>query len=162
MTDGLSLNLQLLQNLTEMSLSGNTSQNNKPAVYAKEGEPRYNEEMDYDGDGVVTMEEYQQYCEENNINTDEQIQSVQNMADSAIQKQTADFVQNNDISYDEYIKFCEENQNVRSNFSAAGVEAKTVANASGTGIVIHNIGRALNSYNTSGINMPQAYIERNA
>ena len=86
MANGLSLNLQLLQNLSDMSLSNNngTAQNNKPAVYAKEGEPRYNEDMDLDGDGVVTMEEYQQYCEENNISTDEQIQNVQSMGDSMV------------------------------------------------------------------------------
>ncbi len=160
MANGLSLNLQLLQNLSDMSLSNNngTAQNNKPAVYAKEGEPRYNEDMDLDGDGVVTMEEYQQYCEENNISTDEQIQNVQSMGDSMVQKQASEREQSN-ISYDDYIQYCEANQNVRSSFSAS-VEAVSVSATNDSGLVIRNIGRALSSY--SGISFPEAIIERNA
>ena len=80
MADGLSLNLQLLQNISDMTggtAAGAGSANNKPAVYAKEGDPNYDEKMDADGDGVVTMEEYQEYCKENGISTDEQAAEMQ-------------------------------------------------------------------------------------
>ena len=152
MTNGLSLNLQLLQNITDTSTK--SVSNNKPAVYAKEGEPRYNEEMDLDKDGVVTMEEYRQYCEENNIGTDAQIQNVQSMGDSVIQKRTENSADN--MSYDEYMQYCEENQNIRSNFSSPAVDAEIDE----TGIVVRNFGKALNSYSVNNINLPSMKIER--
>ena len=36
-------------------------------VFAKKGEDNYNEAMDFNGDGVVTYDEYMQYCEENAV-----------------------------------------------------------------------------------------------
>ena len=36
-------------------------------VFAKKGEDNYNEVMDFNGDGVVTYDEYMQYCEENAV-----------------------------------------------------------------------------------------------
>ena len=67
MTANLSLNLQLIQSASGMTSNNSIvpQQNSKPTVYAKEGDPNYNEEMDLDKDGIVTMEEYQKYCEEN-------------------------------------------------------------------------------------------------
>ena len=157
MANSLSLNMQLLQNLSDLSLNNNSSaQNSKPAVYAKEGEARYNEDMDYDVDGVVTMDEYQQYCEENNISTDEQIQNVQSMGDSVIQRRT-ESNSDTEMSYDDYIRYCEANQNVRSNFSsAAAVEAEV----NDAGIVVRNFGRALSSYASSGLNFSEISIVR--
>ena len=108
MADGLSLNLQLLQNISDMTggtAAGAGSANNKPAVYAKEGDPNYDEKMDADGDGVVTMEEYQEYCKENGISTDEQAAEMQSRGDAMIKKQAEEAP----IAYDDYIKYCEEN-----------------------------------------------------
>ena len=34
-------------------------------VFAKKGENNYNEAMDFNGDGVVTYDEYMKYCEDN-------------------------------------------------------------------------------------------------
>ena len=65
MADGLSLNLQLLQNISDMTggtAAGAGSANNKPAVYAKEGDPNYDEKMDADGDGVVTTSRGSSNC----------------------------------------------------------------------------------------------------
>ena len=39
----------------------------KEKVFAKKGEENYNEVMDYNGDGVVTYDEYMTYCEENAV-----------------------------------------------------------------------------------------------
>ena len=36
-------------------------------VFAKKGEDNYNEAMDFNGDGVVTYDEYMRYCEENAV-----------------------------------------------------------------------------------------------
>lgn len=36
-------------------------------VFATKGEDSYNEVMDYNGDGVVTYDEYMRYCEENAV-----------------------------------------------------------------------------------------------
>ena len=108
MADGLSLNLQLLQNISDMTggtAAGAGSANSKPAVYAKEGDPNYDEKMDADGDGVVTMEEYQEYCKENGISTDEQAAEMQSRGDAMIKKQAEEAP----IAYDDYIKYCEEN-----------------------------------------------------
>ena len=36
-------------------------------VFAKKGEDNYNEAMDFNGDGIVTYDEYMQYCDENAV-----------------------------------------------------------------------------------------------
>ena len=36
-------------------------------VFATKGEDNYNEAMDFNGDGVVTYDEYMKYCEENAV-----------------------------------------------------------------------------------------------
>ena len=145
MADGLSLNLQLLQNISDMTggtAAGAGSANNKPAVYAKEGDPNYDEKMDADGDGVVTMEEYQEYCKENGISTDEQAAEMQSRGDAMIKKQAEEAP----IAYDDYIKYCEEN--------GAGV--------TDAGLVRRNVGKALSSYSGNQRKRPEAKIERNA
>ena len=42
-------------------------QEKEEKVFAKKGQDNYNEAMDYNGDGVVTYDEYMQYCEENAV-----------------------------------------------------------------------------------------------
>ena len=36
-------------------------------IFAQKGEVNYNEEMDYNHDGVVTYDEYLRYCSENAV-----------------------------------------------------------------------------------------------
>ena len=36
-------------------------------IFATKGEDNYNEAMDFNGDGIVTYDEYMQYCEENAV-----------------------------------------------------------------------------------------------
>ena len=36
-------------------------------IFSKKGQDNYNEAMDFDGDGVVTYDEYMKYCEENAV-----------------------------------------------------------------------------------------------
>ena len=36
-------------------------------IFAKKGEDNYNKAMDFNGDGIVTYDEYMRYCEENAV-----------------------------------------------------------------------------------------------
>lgn len=51
--------------------------NNNSGFYAKKGEPMYMKEMDADEDGVVSFEEFKDYCEENGISPKEMAKMVQ-------------------------------------------------------------------------------------
>lgn len=42
-------------------------EDDKEKIFATKGEDNYNEAMDFNGDGVVTYDEYMQYCEENAV-----------------------------------------------------------------------------------------------
>ena len=67
---------QLRMNMLDMQLY-QTVKTNRPTidkiieeeekVFAKKGEDNYNEAMDFNGDGVVTYDEYMRYCEENAV-----------------------------------------------------------------------------------------------
>ena len=110
--------------------------------------------MDADGDGVVTMEEYQEYCKENGISTDEQAAEMQSRGDAMIKKQAEE----TPIAYDDYIKYCEEN-GAGTVQNSGKVESSGVNDA---GLVIRNVGKALSSYSGNQIKLPEAKIERNA
>lgn len=45
----------------------NIMQEEQEKVFAKKGEDNYNEAMDFNGDGVVTYDEYMKYCEDNAV-----------------------------------------------------------------------------------------------
>jgi hypothetical protein len=66
-----------------VSASNNNSKTNgsNNSYYAKKGEPMYMKEMDADDDGVVTFDEFKDYCKEKGISTKEMTKMVQ-MADS--------------------------------------------------------------------------------
>ena len=70
---------QLRMNMLDMQ-TFQTTKSNRPTVddliqeldkeekiFAKQGEDNYNEAMDFNGDGVVTYDEYMRYCEENAV-----------------------------------------------------------------------------------------------
>ena len=147
MTGGIELNLQLLQSMVGSSAQNGTSQKAEPLVYAKEGDPLYNEEMDADKDGVITMEEYEEYRKENSGGTEEAVQKAQGMADSMIKKDL--------MEYDEYKKYAESTPVVD---TSAKVEVRNTQEA---GLVMRNVGKALTNYSHSQIKMPEAKIERN-
>ena len=42
-------------------------EDDKEKIFAAKGEDNYNEAMDFNGDGVVTYDEYMRYCEENAV-----------------------------------------------------------------------------------------------
>lgn len=49
------------------SAAGNVNMNN--SYYAKKGEPMYQEDMDSDGDGIVTFDDFREYCKVNDISS---------------------------------------------------------------------------------------------
>ena len=63
-------------NLKTSGVSVNTNNTNS-AYYAKKGEPMYMKEMDADDDGVVSFDEFRDYCKENNISTKQMVNMVQ-------------------------------------------------------------------------------------
>ena len=46
-----------------------TDKNANNSYYAKEGEPMYQEDMDSDKDGIVSFDEFKEYCQSNNISS---------------------------------------------------------------------------------------------
>ena len=45
----------------------NIIEEDKEKIFAKKGQDNYNEAMDFDGDGIVTYDEYMKYCEDNAV-----------------------------------------------------------------------------------------------
>ena len=59
--------------------------------FAKDGDFKYDKAMDYDGDGIVTYDEYMRYCEENAVSEsfkNPSHTSVQAVVDSVAQNQS--------------------------------------------------------------------------
>ena len=42
-------------------------QQKEEKIFAKKGEDNYNKAMDFNGDGIVTYDEYMRYCDENAV-----------------------------------------------------------------------------------------------
>ena len=72
--------------------------NNNSAYYAKKGEPMYMKEMDADEDGIISFDEFKDYCQANDISPREMKKMVQiansyrtmqaqNKAEKSIEKQ---------------------------------------------------------------------------
>ncbi len=63
------LNYQLNTERAESSEQISKIESEAQAVYAKEGDDKYKEELDYNGDGKITYDEYMKYCEEQEKNS---------------------------------------------------------------------------------------------
>jgi len=76
-----SFNLQnsFFNKVSGTSYGKNTS--GKEAYYAKKGEPMYMKEMDSDEDGIVSFDEFKEYCQANGISSREMVKMVE-MANS--------------------------------------------------------------------------------
>lgn len=72
---GVNSSLGLQTNLLNKTANNNLNKkvNNNTAYYAKKGEPMYMKEMDADDDGVVSFDEFKEYCQANGISTDEMV-----------------------------------------------------------------------------------------
>ena len=64
------IDIQSLLNGVGQTKNANSNNiTNQTANYAEKGEPMYMEDMDSDKDGVVTLDEFRNYCKEKNINS---------------------------------------------------------------------------------------------
>ena len=148
---------------------------NQTADYAKKGEPMYMAEMDADGDGTITLDEYREYCKSKGVNTREMINMSKLAASYRTMKaenETIDYISklipnvhpnvkqadsssanqkqngihfntenNNNISYKEYMSYCEQNA------SPLELKSYTKAEESDDGnLRITNTGKAIHSY----------------
>lgn len=179
-----SLDLKLIQGLTSFN---NTSVNSKndQVVYAKKGEPMYQKEMDANEDGVITLEEFRDYCKEHDIsvkqqqqmlrdrlnyqlNTEraessEQISKIESEGQAVYAKEGDDKYKeeidsNNDgkITYDEYMKYCEEQEKAQDTQQPEKAELSTDEEK----VVVKNEGKAINQYTKT--ETPEAKIEEEA
>ncbi len=75
-----SLDIQSLLINGVNGLNRNDNENNKTnqtAEYAKKGEPMYMADMDTDGDGTVTLDEFREYCKSKGMSTKSMVQMSQ-------------------------------------------------------------------------------------
>lgn len=74
LSTGLTNNLSLSR--SNLSISTKDSS----VYYAKKGEPIYMKEMDADEDGVITFDEFKDYCQANGISSKEMVRMLQTRA----------------------------------------------------------------------------------
>ncbi len=67
-TNNLKFNLSSFMTKT---LGQNFGNNNSGTYYSKKGDPFYQKGMDADDDGVVSFDEFRNYCKDNNISTND-------------------------------------------------------------------------------------------
>ena len=63
------VNLQLFQSAkaNKPNIENIIEEQKEEKIYTQKGEKNYNKAMDYNGDGIVTYDEYMKYCEENAV-----------------------------------------------------------------------------------------------
>lgn len=179
-----SLDLKLIQGLTSFN---NTSINNKndQVVYAKKGDPMYQKEMDADDDGVITLEEFRDYCKEHDIsvkqqqqmlrdrlnyqlNTEraessEQISKIESEAQAVYAKEgddkykeELDYNGDGKITYDEYMKYCEEQEKTQ----VQPEKAELTTNEEK--VIVKNEGKAINKYAQTEAEETESKVEKEA
>ena len=64
------INSLMMNSVNNLNSKGNGyDPSNQTANYAKKGEPMYMADMDSDSDGVVSLDEFREYCKSKNIST---------------------------------------------------------------------------------------------
>ena len=162
----------------------NNSNNN--SYYAKKGEPMYRADMDSDNDGIVSFDDFREYCKSNNISAKDMSDMIemrmayrlsQNTEKSAPTKSSKDFTTGNldliyakdgdgnydvnidtnkdsQISYIEYLRYCEENAKME----AKNSDTKVVDDNKNKFMTV-SFGHASNAYNRLTTNIPEGKIE---
>lgn len=180
------LDLKLIQGLTSFSNTNVGNQNNN-VVYAKKGDPMYQKEMDANEDGVITLEEFRDYCKEHDISvkqqqqmlrdrlnyqlnneraeSSEQISKIESESEAIYAKEGDDKYKeeidsNNDgkITYDEYLKYCEEQEKAQETTQPEKAELSTDEER----IVVKNEGKAINQYTKTETEEPESKVEKEA
>lgn len=170
-TGGMELNLQLIKNMSNASVGSKNNSTNTGAVYAREGEPMYQKDMDADEDGVITFQEFNDYCDENDISYAERKQMLQNRLEFQLNSDRArvsaeikeikpegdavyakegdknydkEIDENSDgkITYDEYMRYCEENEKAKEKQQPEKAETEEQEKQ----FTVKNDGKAINTY----------------
>lgn len=184
-----SLDLSLIQSMNSSTSKFNNTGvgKNEGVVYARKGEPMYQKDMDADEDGVITFQEFNDYCDENDISYGERQQMLQNRlefqlhadrAESSEQirqikpegeaiyakegddKYSEEIDANSDgkITYDEYMKYCEEQEKAQDTQQPEKAELSTDEEK----IVVKNEGKAINQYAKTETEKPESKVEKEA
>ena len=110
------LDMQALQGAkTNRPTVENIIEEKQEKVFAKKGQDNYNKAMDFNGDGIVT--------------------------------------------YDEYMKYCEDNAVSQCNSNPSYTFVSTIQNTDGQGVRPVHIGRALDTYSHFGEEVFKPYVE---
>ena len=182
-------NLQFSLNSFMTSMLGSNFRNksNSNNYYAKKGEPLYQKEMDSDEDGVVSFDEFRNYCKENGITAKEMskmmemrlaYQMTTDKENKKEETQKAVFGEldliyakdgddkfdesmdtNNDskISYREYLRYCEQNAKPEEKIS----DTKIRENNKNKFMTV-SYGKISNAYNKVEFEAPEGKIENRA
>lgn len=184
------LDLQLIQSASNMTNGFNNAKvgKNDAVVYAREGEPMYQKEMDADEDGVITFQEFNDYCDENDISygqrsemlqnrlqfqlhTDrarvsEEIKQIKPESDSVYAKEGDDEYSeeidencDGEITYDEYLKYCEEQEKLKDEPQPEKAKLETNEEEQ---VVVKNEGKAINKYAKTQGEEPESKVEKEA
>lgn len=168
------LDLKLIQGASNVTsgFNNNVTGKSDTVVYARKGEPMYQKAMDADEDGVITLEEFRDYCKEHDIsvkqqqqmlrdrlnyqlNTErtkssEEIRKIESDAETVYAKEgdenyKKEIDSNNDgkITYEEYMKYCQEQEKSQ---EPPQPEKATLEKAEDETVVIKNEGKAINTY----------------
>ena len=194
---GINLNTGVNNNFNIGTNNALQNKQNNNLYYAKKGEPMYQKDMDEDEDGIVTFEEFNDYCDANGIGAKErqlmlqmrlsyhmtqemakkskeiekikpkeeesetaQKESAENEDEEAVYARIGDtkyenvMDSDNDgvITYDEYMKYCEENNETpkdKDKSAKAELEKTEDPETKEKRIVVKNYGKAIQSYSNS-------------
>lgn len=143
--------------------------NTKGAVYAEKGQPMYQKDMDKDEDGIITLQEFNDYCDENDISYAERQQMLDNRLQYQLRTEHAKVSQeirkiqpetekvyaeegdeqydeemdsdsDGKVTYEEYMKYCEEQEETPKESSNAKMENEEDE------VVIKNSAKAVSTY----------------
>lgn len=183
------LDLKLIQSVSNITTTYNNTGagKNDTVVYAKKGEPMYQKEMDANEDGVITLEEFRDYCKEHDISVKQQQQMLRDRLNYQLQTEraqsseqirqieteTEDFYakegdekykeeidENGDgkITYEEYLKYCEAQEKLQESIRAEKAQLETKDEQ----VIIKNEGKAINQYAKTDSDEPESKIEKEA
>ena len=190
-------NLQLGSQMMNAAFNPTSSFNknvNTGAIYAEKGEPTYQKDMDADEDGIITFQEFNDYCEENDVSYAERKQMLENRLTLQLHKENAkasakvreikpqaeavyakegernydeaiDANKDGKITYEEYLKYCEENKESTKDEKSSGsasVEKTQDPETNEEKFVVRDSRKAMNSYANTDSKEPDVKIESEA
>lgn len=181
------LDLKLIQSATNTASGFNNTgvEKNETVIYAKKGEPMYQKEMDADEDGVITLEEFRDYCKEHDISVKQQQQMLRDRLNYQLQtervqssdeisqirseakavyakegddnyKEEIDSNADGKITYDEYMKYCEEQKKLQETKQPEKAEVSTTEDQ----VVVKNEGKLINQYAKAETDEPESKVEK--